>query len=377
MDSFNEEGRDLTLSEAATYSGLTRNAIKKRCDRGTLNYRLGPDGRRLVNTTDLDNITNRQLSDLPFDPYVGDLAFEIPKAELWGEGRAEIIEPSTKERWEVGLLVSDIHAPYHDKQLIESVIKVLEHLQPHFVVLNGDINDFFGLSRFNKAQERLELLQSELDIGIEIRKAFREAAPNARFYETIGNHEERLLTYPGFNAPALRSLRSLKPSSLLGLDELEIRQFPQHGFRLREEFVVEHGVIVRSTSGASAKARLEATLISGIMGHTHRFDSYHKSGYRDLSWYEQGCLCMLNPDYVKGGANWKQGFAIGTFSTKTPNFNIQLVPAVGRGFIFDNKHFGDTESEIDLWSGPIANVGEEPIVSSHEYGTLHYANATS
>lgn len=375
MDPFYEQGRDLTQQEAAAYSGITLKGIKRRCERGTLRYYLGEDGRRYINTYDLDNLTRKTVGDLPFSPYEGDLKFEIPKSELWGEGRAEVIKPSTQERWEVGLFVSDIHAPYHDKGLIQSVIKVLEHLQPHFVVLNGDINDFFGLSRFNKAQERLELLQSELDMGIEIRKAFREAAPNSRFYETIGNHEERLLTYPGFNAPALRSLRSLKPSTLLGLDELEIRQFPQHGFRLREDFVVEHGVVVRSNSGASAKARLEATLISGIMGHTHRFDSYHKTGYRDLAWYEQGCLCMLNPDYVKGGANWKQGFAIGTFSTKTPNFNIQLVPAVGRGFIFDNRHFGDTESEIDLWSGPIPNVLDEVIVSSHEYGTLHYATS--
>lgn len=373
MDSY-YDGRDLTLSEAAEYSGLTRNAIKKRCDRGTLSYKLGPDGRRLVSTSDLDSITQRQLSDLPFNPYQGDPVFDIPKAELWGEGRAEVIGPCTTDHWEVGAFFSDIHAPYHDKLLIESACELLANLQPHFVVLNGDINDFFNLSRFNKAQERLELLQLELNIGKDIRKAFKEAAPNARFYETIGNHEERLLTYPGFNAPALRSLDSLKPSALLGLDELEIRQFPQHGFRLREEFVVEHGVVVRQNSGASAKARLEATLISGIMGHTHRFDSYHKTGYRDLAWYEQGCMCMLNPDYVKGGANWKQGFAIGTFSTKSSNWNVQLVPAIGRGFIFDGHHYGDTDCELDLWSGPIANVhNEHMIVSTHEYGTLHYA----
>lgn len=351
-----------TVSEAADYTGLSIKAIKSRCDRGTLGHIYGVRGERRIYESELDRITQRELSEMPFDPYLSQSDYEIPKAELWGDGKAELIKPSTSEQWEVGAFFSDIHAPYHDQNLIEGAIQLLTDLQPHFVVLNGDINDFFGISRFNKAQERSDLLQMELDMGIEIRKAFRAAAPNARFYETIGNHEERLLTYPAFNAPVLRSLRALKPSTLLGLDELEIRQFPQHGFRLREEFVVEHGVVIRKESGASARARLNDTLISGIMGHTHRLDSVRRSGYRELSWYEQGCLCMMNPDYVKGEANWKQGFAIGTFSTRTPNFNVQLIPAVGRGFIFDNKHYGDTESEMDIWSGTATGVQKNLIV---------------
>lgn len=354
MNSF-YEGEAVNIADAAAMTGLTRKAIKRRIERGTLDSFL-ENGRRMISVDELDRITQNTLSEMPYNPYLGDPAYEIPKAELWGEGKAVLIEPSTSEHWEVGAFFSDIHAPYHDKPLIDAAIELLANLQPHFVVLNGDVNDFFGISRFNKANERSDLLQEELDIGIEIRKAFRAAAPNARFYETIGNHEERLLTYPAFNAPVLRSLRALKPSTLLGLDELEIRQFPQHGFRLRNEFVVEHGVAIRKDSGATAKARLNDTLISGIMGHTHRLDSARRSGYRELSWYEQGCMCMLNPDYVKGEANWKQGFAIGTFSTKTDNFNVQLIPAIGRGFIFDNKHYGDTDSEIDLWSGPLPNI---------------------
>jgi predicted phosphodiesterase len=356
LTEFYYEDEGLSVNEAADYTGLSLKAIKSRCDRGTLQFNYGPKGERRIPVEELDRITQRSLDDLPFSPYTSQPTFEIPKAELWGDGRAELIEPSTTDRWEVGAFFSDIHAPYHDKALIDSAIELLENLDPHFVVLNGDINDFFGISRFNKAQERSDLLQMELDMGIEIRRAFRAAAPNARFYETIGNHEERLLTYPAFNAPMMRSLRALKPSSLLGLDELEIQQFPQHGFRLRNEFVVEHGVVIRKDSGGSARARLNDTLISGIMGHTHRMDSARRTGFRELEWYEQGCMCLLNPDYVKGGANWKQGFAIGTFSTVTSNFNIQLIPAIGRGFIFDNKHYGNTDSEIDLWSGPAENV---------------------
>jgi hypothetical protein len=367
VSSHQDEG--LTLTEAAIYAGMTRNALKKRCDRNTITYYLGDKGERRICREVLDNLTQRDISDFDLNPYDYDPKFDIPKAEIWGEGRAPVVTPSTREQWEVVMGINDLHVPYHDPVLIDAVLEIARDVNPHRFVINGDTNDFFALSRFNKAQERLDLLQSELDMGKQIRKSIRNTLPNAVIDETIGNHEERLITYPGFNAPALRSLNALKPSVLLGLDELNIKHWPTNGFRLREDFLIEHGVTVRSQSGATAKARLDDTLISGVMGHTHRMDSYRKTGYRDLSWYETGCLCMLNPDYVKGGANWKQGFWIGTFSTKTNNFNVQLIPSVGRGFIFDNKHYGNTGAEQDIWSGPTPNY-ESNLRVSHDVRAL-------
>jgi len=348
-----EEG--LTLTEAALYTGMSRNALKKRCDRNTISYYKDEKGARRIMQDDLDNIGQRTVDEFPFNPYDYDPKFDIPKAEIWGNGKAEVVKPSTKEQWEVVVGVNDIHVPYHDVQLIDAVVELVKDISPHRFIINGDTNDFFGLSRFNRAMERLDMLQTELDQGKMVRKAFREALPNAKFEETLGNHEERLLTYPGFNAPALRSLNSLKPSVLMGLDELDITLWPQNGFRLREDFLVEHGSTVRAQGGAAAKSRLDATLISGVMGHTHRMGNATRSGYRELRWYETGCLCMLNPDYVKTEANWQQGIWIGTFSTKTGNFNVQQIHAIGRGFIFDGKHYGNTNVEADIWSGPMPN----------------------
>lgn len=346
----------MTLTEAAEYLGVTRESLKKRCDRGTIDYSKGTDSARRIPQYVLDNWGTRSIDELPYNPYDYNPKFEIPLPELWGSGKAPVIKPSTQEHWETVIFASDFHVPYHDVVLVDAMLDVMADIKPHRVVLNGDINDFFQMSRFNAANERLELLQSEINQGKLIRQQVRIVNPDAIIDETIGNHEERLMTYPGFRAPALRSLESLQPANLLGLNELEITHWPANGFRLREDFVVEHGVVVRSSSGASAKARLESTLISGIMGHTHRMDSYRKKGYRDLSWYEQGCMCMLNPDYVKGGANWTQGFAIGIFSTKTANFNVQLIPAVGRGFIYDGKHYGQTDVDADIWSGASPNI---------------------
>jgi hypothetical protein len=355
---YNDED-GLTLTEAAIELGVSRNSLKKRCDRKSITYYLDSNGTRRIPFDVIAAYGTYDVEDFETNPYDYDPKFDIPKAEIWGNGKAPVVKASTNEHWELIMGINDIHYPYHDAALVDAALELAKDLQPHRFIINGDTNDFFLLSRFNKAMERLDMLQTELDGGKAIRKAFRDAVPNAQFEETLGNHEERLLTYPGFNAPALKSLNALKPSVLLGLDEFEIRHWPTNGFRLREDFLVEHGNAVKSQSGATARARLDSTLISGVMGHVHRLDSFRRSGYRDLAWFETGCLCMLNPDYVRGEANWKQGFWIGMFSTKSDNWNVQLIPAIGRGFIYDGKHYGNTKAENDIYVGPMPNFEQD------------------
>lgn len=118
--------------------------------------------------------------------------------------------------------------------------------------------------------------------------------------------------------------------------ELEINWHPGCGFLLRREFLVKHGTVVRSESGATAKAEYSLAGISGISGHTHRLARYRKAGYAQREWLEQGCLCRLDPDYVAGGLpNWTIGCAIGEFSTKSPSFVLHEVP-----FVADRLRFG-------------------------------------
>lgn len=351
-----DEGLSLTEA-AAELKSVTREGLSKRCDRGTIKYFIDDRGLRRIPYSEVERIregltTADDFGD--FNPLDYDPKFDIPKAEIWGNGLAPIID-LPKQRWVTVVGFNDIHVPYHDSVVIDAAIEIAKHVDPDLFVLNGDTNDFFGISRYNRAMERRDMLQTELNQGKQVRKTIREALPNAEMHETLGNHEERLLTYPGFNAPMLSSLDALKPSKLMGLEELEIKHWPTNGFRLTEDFLIEHGSSVASQSGATARRRLEQTMISGIMGHTHRADSYGRTGYRDLQWFETGCLCQLNPDYTSSEANWKQAFWIGSFSTVSRNFSVQIVKATGRGFIFDGKHYGNTGVEHDIWSGPQPN----------------------
>lgn len=273
--------------------------------------------------------------------YIPGAGFVLPDTEKWGDGIAPLLEPTTNESFETVVSLSDIHFPYHNKELLHATLLVMEDIQPHVVVINGDVNDFFQLSRFNQGLERLDNLQEEIDMGYEFRLTLRNMFPNATIRENLGNHDERILSYIENNARSLASLRALKPEVLLGLDELDIALFGRGGHRIRPEFVFEHGHVVRGEAGASAKARLTNTLISGLMGHTHRMAEYPKFGYRSLTWYEQGCLCSRNADYKIGETNWQPGFAVCHFSTKTENYHVELVRAVNNGYIYGGKHYGN------------------------------------
>ena len=255
-------------------------------------------------------------------------------AEDWGVGQAALVPT---KRNELVVSLSDLHVPFQDVGAVNSAVAMVKALQPDRVVINGDVADFFSLSRFNKALERMDSLQADIDEANRIRKRVRLAAPNAVLMENEGNHDSRIRTYVEVNAGALSSLRALEPASLFKYDELEIQWFPGCGFRLRDDFIVKHGTLVRGEAGATAKAEHMASGLSGISGHTHRLATYRKSGYQPRQWVEQGCLCRLDPDYIVGAPNWTQGCAV---IELTPNtFVTHEVPYVDGKLRFGGKAF--------------------------------------
>lgn len=246
----------------------------------------------------------------------------------WGHGKAKLVKPATKEATELVVFGSDFHFPYQDQAAVDSFLALVAAVKPHRVVLNGDIGDFFQLSRFNTSGLREDKLQEEIDDANMFRLNVREVALDAVLDETEGNHDNRIISYVANKAGALKSLRALQPVELFWYTETRTNWHPGCGFLLRPNFLVKHGTVVRGEAGASAKAEFTTAGISGISGHTHRLATYRREGYTQRSWVEQGCLCRVDPDYVVGRPNWTQGCAVGEFSTKTDAFTIHEVPFV-------------------------------------------------
>lgn len=85
------------------------------------------------------------------------------------------------------VVASDVHIPFQDDKAVNSFLKYCKHKQPDIIVLNGDVMDFFRLSRFTKGEGRNPL--QEITMCRKFLKSLREMCKSAQIYYVIGNHE--------------------------------------------------------------------------------------------------------------------------------------------------------------------------------------------
>ena len=233
------------------------------------------------------------------------------------------------------IVVGDLHIPYHNKVMVTKLLELLRIEQPDQIILNGDMVDFYDLSRFDKNPEREGRLQEELDICVDLLKSLRKTCKDARIIYIEGNHEDRLKRYLWSKAKALSSLRALKFEELLKFDKYKIEFMKSHFIN---GFEFNHGKIVRKHSSYSAKCEYDDRGHSGISNHTHRGGSYYKTiSDGTFGWFENFCGCELNPEYIEGTPNWQNGFSVIYFDDNA--FDVHQV-YVNRGrFRFNGTRY--------------------------------------
>jgi predicted phosphodiesterase len=260
------------------------------------------------------------------------------------EGLEEMVEKNYKTM-KTAIIIPDMHVPYHDEKSFNLVLKYIKDKKPNIVIQQGDMYDCYGVSRFDKDPKRIDTLQEEIDLGKELWKRIKQASPKASLYMVGGNHEQRIPKMLMRHSPGMYSLKALHPERLFELDELGIKYIPpEKTFYLNKNLVVTHGANddgcrMSQHAGYSAKATSDKWGdISGIMGHTHRLGSNTRAlaSGKQVTWVENGCLCNLNPDYVKN-PNWQQGFSTIYFDKE----RFQIVPTiiVDHEFIADGKTY--------------------------------------
>lgn len=217
----------------------------------------------------------------------------------------EIKTEAIKIKNGIVIIGSDIHIPFQDNKAVEAFKSYCKEIQPSAIVLNGDVLDFYKLSRFVKGEGRNPY--EEISECQELLKSLKEACPNSEIYYVIGNHETRLETYVLNNAPHLASLVEdvftiikTKDIGIIGCSEVLIN----------DNFICTHGKLLGSKAGMSAMKEIEKHYMSGASGHTHRLAKFlTRKARRKFVWLETGCLCDLNPEYVQD-PDWQQGFAV-------------------------------------------------------------------
>jgi predicted phosphodiesterase len=209
------------------------------------------------------------------------------------------------------LILSDIHIPYHDEVAVSTAIAFGKKKKPDVIILNGDIGDFYGVSRHDKDPRRS--LADELDALRQFLFHLRAQFPKARILYKIGNHEDRMEKFLVKNAPVLLGVTDFELPVLLKFEELNIELVPSLTLIRLGNLPIYHGHELpqgMSSPVNPARGIWMRVQESLICGHWHRTSEHTEStglNKRLSSCWSTGCLCDLSPDYAIVN-RWNHGF---------------------------------------------------------------------
>jgi predicted phosphodiesterase len=235
--------------------------------------------------------------------------------EIFSQYKKSILQKEKIKREEKNyqiICINDLHIPHQDEKSLQLVFDFIIEKQPNELVLNGDILDCYWLSAFLHNPSIKIYTQQECDIFYKLFSKLRKHIPNTAISFIPGNHEDRIIKETWKN-PGFYGLRSLEWNNLLNFDKLNISYYPKR--RTFRNFTFTHGNACSKHASYTAKIEFEDHKCqNGLSGHTHRMGWYNKSCDKVIdSWYENGCLCSLDPEYIKDVVNWQQGFSVINF----------------------------------------------------------------
>jgi predicted MPP superfamily phosphohydrolase len=233
------------------------------------------------------------------------------------------------------IIISDAHLdalePQH--QSYKLVKKFIVDQQPDIIYLNGDMLDFGYLSLYTKDYPLLrenrrltkdfDLMNKELD--------FFQSNSNEVIY-LEGNHEGRLTRFQESIPSVADGLLDLQHN--LSLQKRGVKWYPVDKIcHICDDLVVTHGTRFGMNF---AKNVLDDMMISTIVGHTHRTQTFSKSFpaiNKTVFIYGLGCLSAVNPSYLHGKlSGWTNSFGVAYVSS---SYTFYTVPIIDKKFIFN------------------------------------------
>lgn len=209
------------------------------------------------------------------------------------------------------LVLSDIHIPYHDKEALMIALRKGKEEGIDAILLNGDIIDFYQLSKFAK-DHRKPSIRVELDIFRFFIDQLKQRFPEAEIYYKLGNHEVRLERWIQNNAQMFDGLLDI--DSLVQFRDHDVNYLKDNiGVKIGKLHII-HGHEVRASMGVVNIARTYQlkTGVNLLFGHWHQQQEYitrSMDGVNSGAWV-QGCLCKLDAEYTYGINQWVHGFSI-------------------------------------------------------------------
>lgn len=254
--------------------------------------------------------------------------------------RGNMAEVVPRARTTIAVL-SDIHFPFEDPDALRLARQIVQDANPDIVCLNGDITDFFGISRFPVPPIRRMQFASEISYARDaLAKLKSSFAPDAQWIYIEGNHELRMKSFLWRRAPELAGLIGVETELQLeaqGIVYLRERDEPAARYEFAApqlrvgKLYIQHGTNIRIGSATINVARsvFLRLLKPMLIGHWHRKDIYTQTDYEGTTsgCWVQGCLCKPRPHWDTGRI-WGQGMSI-VFATEE-HFEVDVIDFIGQ-----------------------------------------------
>ena len=241
------------------------------------------------------------------------------------------------------VIISDLQQPYGDRKAIDAVSEFIEEYQPDSVACVGDEADLPMLSRWTRSTkgEFSGDIAKHRDSTVEVLRQLKVQ------HLSRSNHGQRLWTSIATRLPGLMGLPELEYETFFRHEELGIT-FHREPYRLGKGIYLMHGDEGSvSRHGGMTAHGLSARIGHGVVcGHTHRMGlvpvtEMVGAKVQRIRWaMEVGHLIDIKTSgmaYMKGMANWQQGFGI---LIEEGNTVVPIpVPIINKSFVVDGTQY--------------------------------------
>jgi predicted phosphodiesterase len=243
----------------------------------------------------------------------------MPKslAESWTPHVMDVLGP-------VGI-ISDVHVPYHSEIAVAAAIGFLKEQNLAGLLMNGDIADFYAISRYMKDPAQRDF-KGELDAVRTFIAWLRQEFPKIPIVYKTGNHEDRWRHWLYQHAAEISDDPRMSLCAWLDLDAQGVTMVDDQRPVMLGKLPVLHGHELPKGMAAPvnvARGAFLRTLSTVLVGHSHRTSNHAESDmwHHETACWSTGCLCDLRPEYSVVN-RWNHGFAMATVH-KGGAFDVQ------------------------------------------------------
>ena len=227
-----------------------------------------------------------------------------------------------KTQTKSAFIISDLHIPYQDDRAVGLMLGLQKKIKPDVVVIDGDLFDFAGLSKFSGAPLPVEETRDSIIAGVKLIKKMQNTSEVILIF---GNHEARFSRAIHDKLPEFDSLIDLETviqQKLSTKIKIVTTTNTEAMLEFDDTLLIGHFRLLSMHSAFTAKRCVDRYNTSIVQAHTHRLGAFYKRAMNTtIKGYECGCLCSTNPSYMQY-PNWQQGFLV--YTRTGANWGIEV-----------------------------------------------------